>query len=249
MRCSSKKPTSRLLLLSIALPLSATCIGQTIPPVDVVPDGALLTPGTSCYTITATNNQKEQPIGHVLQTIEAQRADGIDLLAIVVHQHLTNGTFDMRDRFLLRKSDLRPLRLDTDRNGAPHVHLDYTANHVVGWKMVNNLKTQIDIAFDRPVWEGNLWGLTFAALPLKENGNYQLPTYQYDSGVGHFLVSVSGERKITTPAGAVESWVLRAGIKSDELVEYLVAQNPRLELGYAAGPMSQHLGGDCDGLR
>jgi alpha-L-fucosidase 2 len=39
-------------------------------------------------------------------------------LAIVVHQHLFNNKFDMRDNFLLRRDDLRPIRLDTDRDGS-----------------------------------------------------------------------------------------------------------------------------------
>jgi hypothetical protein len=165
------------------------------------------------------------------------------------HQHLSSGKFDMRDSFLLRRSDLRPIRLDTDRDGSPHVHLDYAADHVTGWKMVDGKKQPIDIAFDRPVWDGNLWGEVFAALPLQTGGEYQIPIYQHDSGKGFFFVNAIGKRKLETPEGAVDAWVLRAGLKRDEQVDYFVGSGVRLELGYAAGPSSQRLGGECGTLR
>ena len=214
----------------------------------IVPDGTVLALGDSCYTITAKQDGTEQPVGLVFQSVRRQEVNSIEALAIIVHQHLSNGKFDMRDSLLLRRSDLRPIRLDTDRNGAPHVHLDYTAHRISGWKMVNGAKEPIDIALDGPVWDGNLWGVTFAALPLKTGGDYRIPTYQYDNGKGAFLVTVKGARKIDTPTGAVDAWVLEAGVKVDERVEYLVGKNPPRDLGYLAGPMSQHIGGDCSNL-
>jgi hypothetical protein len=134
--------------------------------VAVVPDGSVLTLGDACYAITAKKNGTEQPIGSVFQSIQRKQVNGVDALAIVVHQHLSSGKFDMRDSFLLRRTDLRPIRLDTDRDGTPHVHLDYAGDRVTGWKMVNGSKEPIDVGFDGPVWDGNLWGVTFAALPL-----------------------------------------------------------------------------------
>jgi hypothetical protein len=104
------------------------------------PDGTLLALGDYCYTITANRDGAEQPIGLTFQSIHRQQVDGIDVLAIVVHQRFSNGKFDMRDSFLLRRSDLRPIRLDTIRDGAPHVHLDYTTDRVIGWKMVDGKK-------------------------------------------------------------------------------------------------------------
>lgn len=214
-----------------------------------LPNGSSLALGDSCYTITTQKEGKEQPIGYVFQSLKSQKLDGADVLTIIVHQHLLNRKFDMRDSLVLRTADLTPLHLDTDRDGAAHVHLDYAENRVTGWKIVNGSKQPIDVSFDGPVWDGNLWGVTFAALPLKAGKSYHLPTYQYDSGKGDFFVTVNGQRRVTTPNGTVDAWVLEAGLKPDELVEYLIGQMPRMELGYIAGPMSQHLGGDCSGLR
>jgi hypothetical protein len=234
------------LLLAIASGIQL-CFGQTVA-ASAGPDGSVLALGDSCYTITATKNGLEQPIGFVFQSIRREQTNGIDTLAVVVHQHLSNGKFDMRDSFLLRRADLRPIRLDTDRNGAPHVHLDYTANHVTGWKVVNGSRQPIDVSFDGPVWEGNLWGVTFAAFPLKEGGEYTLPIYQYDNGKGSFFVTVKGAKKVDISSASVDAWVLEAGPKADERVEYLVGKNPPTELGSSRGPMSQHMGGDCTGL-
>jgi hypothetical protein len=212
------------------------------------PHGTDLALGDSCYTITTGTDGKEQPIGYVFQSLTNDHLDGVDVLTVVVHQHLLTKKFDMRDRLVLRKADLTPLRLDTDRDGSPHVHLDYTLGRVTGWKMVAGAKQPIDVALDGKVWDGNLCGVTFAALPLKAGANFHLPVYQYDSGKGEFFVTVVGKQKVTTPTGAVEAWVTEVGLKSDERVKYLLGQKPRMELGYVAGPMSQHLGGDCGGL-
>lgn len=212
------------------------------------PDGTKLGLGEYCYTITATQDGKEQPVGNTFQSIRREQVDGVDALAIVVHQHLSNGKFDLRDSFLLHRADLRPIRLDTDRNGSPYVHLDYTDSHVAGWKMVAGKKQPIDVTLDGPVWDGNLWGDLFAALHLQAGMAYQIPTYQYDSGKGFLFVNVVEPRKVGTPSGVVDAWALRAGPKKDELVDYLVGGQPRIELGYAAGPNSQHLGGECGTL-
>jgi len=216
-------------------------VAQSIP---VTPDGTALALGDVCYTISATKNGKEYAIGTTFQSVRREQVDGVDALAIVVHQRMFDGTFEMRDSLVVRRADLRPIRLDTDRNGAPHVHLDYTANRVNGWKMVGHDKQVIDVALNGPVWDGNLWGETFAALPLKDGGSYRLPVYQYDTGKGSFIVEVTGKRAF----GASDAWVLKAGLKEDQLVDYYVGVSPRIELGYAAGPSSQHLGGDCKGL-
>jgi len=215
----------------------------------VAPNGTDLALGDSCYTITAGTDGKEQPIGYVFQSLTSDRLDGDDVLTVVVHQHLLTKKFDMRDRLVLRRADLTPLRLDTDRDGSPHVHLDYVPGRVTGWKMVGGAKQPIDVVLEGKVWDGNLWGVTFAALPLKVGANYRLPVYQYDNGKGEFFVTVVGEQKVATPKGEAKAWVAEVGLKPDERVKYLLGQTPRMELGYAAGPMSQRLGGDCGSLR
>ena len=87
----------------------------------------------------------------------------------------------MRDRFLLRPDDLRLSQLDTDRDGSPHVHLEYSDRHISGWKTFGAAKKPIQVELSGPVWDGNLCGLTLASLPLTAGTDLTLPTYQYDS--------------------------------------------------------------------
>ena len=247
-----KRSVFLLLTVNAAFVFPQTIYAQTAAnPLGIfaAPNGATLALGDSCYTITTGTDGKERPIGYVFQSLTSDHMDGIDVLTVVVHQHLLTKKFDMRDRLVLRRTDLTPLHLDTDRDGSPHVHLDYAPGRVTGWKMVGAAKHPIDVALDGRVWDGNLWGVTFAALPLKAGTNYQLPVYQYDSGKGEFFVTVVGEQKVTTPVGDVEAWVAEVGLKPGERVKYLLGQTPRMELGYVAGPMSQRLGGVCAGLR
>ena len=99
-----------------------------------------------------------------------------------------------------------------------------------------------------PVWEGNLYGLTFASLPLTEGAHFTLPVWQYDKAFGEFSVTVTGSRIVETPSGAVDAWVLEAGADQSRLLTYLIAKDDHQELGYSSGPMSQAIGGDCAGL-
>ncbi|MBB6144221.1 hypothetical protein HNQ77_002173 [Silvibacterium bohemicum] len=215
----------------------------------VTPDGKLLTLGQYCYTITAPNQGVPKPIGITFQSITREQVLGVDALAIVVHQHLYSGKFDMRDSFLLRRDDLRPIRLDTDFNGSPHVHLDYSDRHISGWKMAGATKQPIDIAINGPVWDGNLWGETFAALPLTAGASMTLPVYQYNSGLGTFYVDALGQHEEHTPWGTFQGWRVKAGLSHSEQVEYTVSTHPGLEISYTAGPSSQRIGGDCGALQ
>ncbi len=215
----------------------------------VIPDGKRLALGQYCYTMSITKDGTTIPAGVTFQSITREQANGVDALAIVVHQHMYSGKFDMRDSLLLRREDLRPIRLDSDRDGKPHVHLEYSDRHISGWKMQDGSKQPIEVDLEAPVWDGNLWGETFAALPLIAGAALTLPTYQYDSGLGSFLVNVVDQHQESTPAGMVQAWRVRAGINRSELVEYIVSTLPGLEIAYHAGPYTQRLGGDCSQLK
>ena len=226
---------------------TSALVGQSTA--QVTPNGTLLALGQYCYTMTAFRDGTTKPIGVTFQSISRMQVQGVDVLAIVVHQHMYSGKFDMRDSFLLRRDNLLPIRLDTDRNGSPHVHLDYSDRHISGWKMVGATKKPIDLELSGPVWEGNLWGETFAALPLTAGLAITLPTYQYDSGFGRFYIDAVDQHQEIVPAGTVQAWRIKAGLSRSEQVEYTVSTHPGFELAYTAGPSSQHMGGDCSGVK
>ena len=213
-----------------------------------VPDGTALNIGDSCYTMFSTTGGKH-PIGVTFQSIRPVRAGSLDALAVVVHQHMSDGKFDMRDAFLLRRKDLLPISLENTRFGKPHVHLEYGDRKVDGWKLAKDgHKDEIHLTFATPVWEGNLWGVTFAALPLREGGSYRLPIYQYDSGPDEFLVDVKAPGQNPAVRTSDPQWELRAGTAAFR-ADYRVSKGPqRMEDSYVAGTQIQEPGGDCSGV-
>lgn len=227
-------------LMPLLLALAAT---------HAAPDGTRLQPDRACYTMTATRDGKTAEFGHTWQTIERTRHGKRDAWRVVVHQLGGNGRFDMRDIFLLDAATLAPIQFRNERNGQEHVRLAYLGDRVTGQRIGDDGKAEaIDVPLAEPVWEGNLFGVLFAALPLAEGGHYRVPYYQYDKGLGEFTVNVKGTERVATPAGPVEAWVLDAGADDKQRMEYLIARSPQRELGYRGGGFAQALGGDCADL-
>ena len=211
-------------------------------------DGGLIHDNRACYTISMTRDGVSTPVGVTWQTVEHVPADGRPALRVVVHQSVNRGAFDMRDTFILDAATLRPIRLENDRKGQRHVTLDYTADRVVGSRVEDGASQPVDLALTTPVWEGNLFGVTFAALPLAPGAMFSVPFYQYDKGIGAFAVQVTGEEVVDTPDGSVEAWTLDVSTGAGPALTYLIAKSDRRELGYRSPRGGQTLGGDCSVL-
>ena len=210
-------------------------------------EGTRLQAGSTCYAIVAG----DKTIGSTLQTITASRAGGRPVWDIVVHQKLSNGAFDMRDHFVVDRKTLLPIRMDSERGrdrtqkGWHRVSIVYGAHDVRGSKETATGSIPLDVPLAGPTWDGNLWGLTFAALPLTAGGTYAVPFWQYDKGFGTFTVRVVGSEDVDTPSGKIAAWIVEAGDDPAQLMHYQIAKTTRQELGYAAGPGGQRLGGVC----
>ncbi|HEX8471419.1 MAG TPA: hypothetical protein VF633_09920 [Brevundimonas sp.] len=211
-------------------------------------DGSLIRDDQSCYTITMTRDGASTPVGVTLQTIDRVQLQGRPALRIVVHQSVNSGAFDMRDTFTLDAATLAPIRLENDRKGQRHVTLDYAADRVIGSRLEDGVSKPVDVALPGTVWEGNLFGVTFAALPLAAGATFSIPFYQYDKGVGAFAVRVAGEEVVTTPQGPVDAWTLDVSTGAGPGMTYLIAKADRRELGYRTPRGGQTLGGDCSAL-
>lgn len=203
-------------------------------------DGTRLAAGSQCYSIVRGG----QTIGVTLQTVTATVAEGKPAWDIVVHQRVGNGQFDLRDHFVLRAGDLTPIAFDSRKSGTEHVRVAYGSGKLVTTRPD---KPATETTFTGRIWDGNLWGLTFAALPLAEGAHFELPFYHYDKGLGSFVLDVVGSETVQTPAGPVEAWTVElesAGRK----VRYQIGKADHAELGNAAGPFAQRLGGDCSAI-
>lgn len=210
----------------------------------VKPDGSRLQPGDRCYVMEL----RGKPVGVTRQMIRADRRDSKPVWDVVVHQRAPSMRFDLRDHFVLAKRYLTPLAFDNRKLGVEQVRLRYDGRHVSGVKVENGTTTPIDLTTPGLVWEGNLWGVTFGALPLKQGTTFTLPFYQYDKGIGRFTLTVTGSETVKTPDGSVDAWVVDAGIDSKRRSTYLIDKRDGWEVGTRAGPFTTRLGGDCTGL-
>ena len=208
-----------------------------------LPDGGRLTAGTTCYAIM----RDASVIGATWQSVRPIEVAGEAAWDVVVHQR-AGDAFDLRDHFVLARKDLRPLAFDSRKLGKEHVTLRYANGRIAGSRVEKGVAVPVDLAAPNPVWEGNLWGLTFGALPLADGGEYSLPFYQYDKGFGTFTLKVTGSETVETSEGRVDAWTVDVGTGSDRRVTYLIGKVDGAELGTRAPGFATRLGGDCTGL-
>ena len=200
-------------------------------------DGTRLQPGSVCYAIA----RGETVMGATLQTVKATNANGVPAWDIVIHQRV-GDKFDLRDHFVLRRTDLAPIAFDSRKAGVEHVRVAYGPGKLVTTRPG---AAPVETPLAGPVWEGNLWGLTFAALPLAEGAHFELPFYQYDKGLGSFNLDVVGSEKM----GERDAWVVEASPDGQRKIRYFIGKADNAELGYVGGGFAQRLGGDCSGIR
>lgn len=209
-----------------------------------LPQGERVADQDACFAISMTRDGKSSEMGQVRQTVRRVRADGKDELHVTIHQRA--GSFDMRDSFVLDGKTLRPIHFENQRRGETHVVLDYRENLIEGTRVEKDgSKSAVRIPLTQPVWEGNLFGVMFAGLPLEPDGRYRVPFYQYGKGFGEFTVRVKGSESVSTPDGPVDAWVLDVGTDDLQRVEYLISRDNARELGYRSEGFAQKLGGDC----
>lgn len=213
------------------------------------PFGPRLAAGEACYLMTDSRGGQERPFGRTYQRIDREIVGDREVLRILVHQEIRNGAFSMRDQFVLDAVTMLPIAFESSRNGERHISLAWSAHGISGERHgPDGASEPISVPLASPVWEGNLWGLHFAALPLSEGGRFALPFWQYDKGFGEFSIVVKGSRFVETPVGPVDAWVVEVATDPARPMTYLISRSDARELGYSGGPITQTLGGDCQGL-
>ncbi len=222
--------------------------------VTMAPQGSRLVPGDQCFAITRHDaaSGDDVVIGATHQVIRRVRIGGRAAFDIVVNQSVPAAKFAMRDHFVLARADLTPIAFDSRRNGVDHVSLSYApgrvTGRVTGRRVEKGATVPIDVAVPTPVWEGNLWGVTFGALPLAAGRSFVLPFYQYDSGIGRFDLAVTGSERVATPTGAVDAWTVAIVKDGRPSSTVLIAKLDGRELGLRSPRGGTRLGGDCKGL-
>ena len=241
--CHPFRPDTAMIISAIAA-TALTLLAPMDP--DVIPDGTRLVAGETCYAVELNG----RPVGATRQVVRAAERDGRPVWIIDIHQRLPAMQFDVHDRFEVDRQDLAALRYESTRLAstrapAQQIEVDYGPSTIRGFRVVGEDRTDISTPADGPVRDGNLWGLTFAALDLHDGARFTVPFWHYEKGHGAFQVAVTGTRSVDTPSGPVEAWVVEAGDGDGPTATYLIARETRAELGYSAGPFSQQPGGDC----
>lgn len=239
----------------LAAALLATSLSACATGADVRsdgPDGSRLSAGDYCYVIVQGAGEQAKEVGVTRQQVTATMVDGARAWDVVVHQK-AGDKFAMRDHFVLKAADLRPVTFESQFLGQHHAQLRYGDGAVQGQKVGKDGQTvAIDQPFTGSIWEGNLFGLTLAALPLAEGATFSLPKYQYDSGLGSFDVKVTGSETVATTAGSVEAWTVDLlalpEMQGRPAMTYLISKADHRELGYRSPMGGQMLGGNCAGL-
>jgi hypothetical protein len=180
-------------------------------------------------------------IGYTLQSIERSKAGDHEVFKIVIHQRMFDGKFDMRDSFIVDAKDLHAIEFTNERHGKQHVHLNYSENIISGTRIKSDGTSEtLNFAIQGPIWDANLWGVSFSAMPLSADAELKLPTFHYDKGVGEFKIKVVGQD--------ADTWQLDIGEDSKPKARYQIGKSPRRELGVKAGPYASFIGGDCSEL-
>jgi hypothetical protein len=208
------------------------------------PDGSQIHPVDQCFVI----ERNGKPVGVTHQTIRSTALNGVRVWEVIVHQQIPSRKFDLRDHFVLARRDLLPIAFDSRKDAIEDVKLHYSRVRVTGYRTSDKGHVPIDTALPGPTWEGNLWGVTFGALPLSLGASFTLPFFQYDLGLGQFTLRVIGTEAVHSPEGPIEAWLVDAGINGAQRVTYLIGKQNHEELGYRAMGFASHLGGDCSGV-
>lgn len=217
-------------------------------------NGHAIIPSRTCYTMSRAQPEGSKPFGTMSQSVERRRVNGVDALEISTHQQITNsrGILNMKDVYLVRRRDLRPLSYRSALDGRTTVDLVYEEDRVVGTrdkvpgpKDNKGEKIAVDLPLNGPVWDQGLWGETIAALPLKPNGNYKVPSYHYAKGIGEMTFKVVGEQMVETPDGPKRAWVVDGYTDPALVARYYISKKGRKELGYIAGGITQSLSKIC----
>ena len=132
-----------------------------------LPDGSRLMEGETCYLMSVTRTGEPAPLGRTYQRVDRETVDGRDVLRVIVHQEVQNWAVSLRDAFVVDGVTMLPVAFSNPRNGERHIELEYGKDQIAGARYSeDDTVDTINVPLTALVWGGNLYALTFAALPL-----------------------------------------------------------------------------------
>ena len=154
------------------------------------------------------------------------------------------------DHFLLERETLSPVAFHSILNGQEIARLSYLNGRIFGKRFdrQDQATKPVDLAPDGPVLDGNLWGPLLAALKLENGMQLRPQIYQYNTGLGTFVIDVAGVETIDTVDGPRDVYLVEMGFTQDRLTTYLIGKDDGTEYGTRANNFSTTRLPDCTGV-
>ena len=235
-----------LLTTLIFLTAPAAAQDATITDWSGVIDGTRLEEGQACFALKAGENV----VGFQRETITPAVSIEGPAWAIVSEQVLPERGITFVDHFLLDRQTLAPVAFHSILNGQEIARLSYLDGRIFGKRFDRQEKVAkaVDLMPDGPVLDGNLWGPLLAALDLEDGMRLRPQTYQYNTGLGQFVIDVTGKETIETVDGPREVFLVNMGVSEDRLTTYLIGTTDGTEYGTRADGFATTRLRDCSGL-
>lgn len=209
-------------------------------------DGTRLEEGQACFAM----KMGDEVIGFQRETVTPAVSIEGPAWSIVSEQVLPARGINFVDHFLLDRATLQPVAFHSILNGQEIARLSYLDGRIFGKRLDRQEKVAkpVDLTPEGPVLDGNLWGPLLAALKLSEGLQLRPQTYQYNNGMGAFVINVTGVDTIETPGGPREVYLVDMGVTEDRLTTYLIGKDDGTEYGTRSNNLSTTRLADCTGV-
>ena len=209
-------------------------------------DGDRLQEGQTCFALKAGENV----VGFQRETITPAVSIEGPAWRIVSEQVLPERGITFVDHFLHDRETLAPVAFHSILNGQEIARLSYLNGRIFGKRFDRQEKAgkPVDLNADGPVLDGNLWGPLLAALNLEDGMQLRPQIYQYNDGLGNFVIDVTGVDTIETADGPRDVYLVDMGFSEDRLTTYLIGKADGTEYGSRSGNFSTTRLPDCAGL-
>lgn len=237
--------SSRIALITIIILVPLFVIGNESD--NELPSSDYLAVGNYCYLSSVPDGENQKK---VVAKVSKKIVKKGEETFIAIHQVMPSRNFNMKDQFVLNR-DMTPTHFYHSRMGGKSLSIDYDYDGVSTSVFLLGQQTNEDgfsLKFDGKLWEGNLWGTLFTALPLQQNTTFSIPTYHYQNGPSNLEIVDVRKNDIVFNKQSIP--VFEVDVNASGLMTtYFVSVEDRVELGYENSAFSQWIGGNCNDMK
>ena len=170
-------------------------------------DGSALMPYKNAWRLSFLKNGVARRAGTVTDELAAVEVDGRHLMKRTQVVKYDNGKFDSRDENIFDPATMAPASMDFWKNGAHVNHREFDGRSVYFHAPGAAMKI---VEYPQPPFDfyGGMYGLLFAAMPLREGFSATLPAVDEDDDTyREVAVHVVAREPVSAGAlGTVDAW-------------------------------------------